>query len=394
MFASRAERYAEVIRLRAAGLEYEAIAALLGISKIRQGMDLGQIQRLPTHLFVDLLSVGAASGKKGCCVMTGILGRRGGKRSEVAKPKPRAPRLPKPVEVTAPTFNPVEAWKSFRPNTLLYARLFLETGELPEGCHFVIRERLEPWIAAVAAGGPELRDALLAVVPPIPVSEPEKPREWRMPSDRRAAGSISEIDDPSQIRSALRLAFEGVGEPVFAVPLPLPGEASQEAISEGDPSKSVVLEFAAVKAAETGGETPLMTRISEPQRRGYDSAFNADRRGDAPRLPCHPRYPDKPLTGAAWDRWGRRLIAAIKARTSPPWLKLDEALAALDLKRRPKWLPVGRQDGEEWVEREVVRAHLLYGLPQAESTEVLAAWPTRVPHCRYCGRLSIYGGRT
>ena len=81
MFASRAERYAEVIRLRAAGLEYEAIAALLGISKIRQGMDLGQIQRLPTHLFVDLLSVGAASGKKGCCVMTGILGRRGAKRS-------------------------------------------------------------------------------------------------------------------------------------------------------------------------------------------------------------------------------------------------------------------------------------------------------------------------
>jgi hypothetical protein len=61
------------------------------------------------------------------------------------------------------------------------------------------------------------------------------------------------------------------------------------------------------------------------------------------------------------------------------------------MKRRPKWLPVGRQDGEEWVERELVRAHLLHGLPQAESAPILTAWPIEAPRCRYCGRLSIAG---
>jgi hypothetical protein len=141
-----------------------------------------------------------------------------------------------------------------------------------------------------------------------------------------------------------------------------------------------------------GDEIPLVTRIVEnPDRRGYDSAFIADWWGDTPKLRKYPRRPDKPFVGAAWDRWGRQLIAAIKARTAPPLLRLDEALAALDLKRRPKWLPAGRQDGEEWVEQEVVRARLLLGLPHAESTAVIVVWPIKVPRCRYCGRLSIYG---
>jgi len=76
--------------------------------------------------------------------------------------------------------DPVQLWRRFKRNTLLYARLWLETGELPESCHFTIRERLEPWIAAVTAGSPEVREALLAVVPPIPPREPEPTRDWIM----------------------------------------------------------------------------------------------------------------------------------------------------------------------------------------------------------------------
>jgi hypothetical protein len=85
------------------------------------------------------------------------------------------------------------------------------------------------------------------------------------------------------------------------------------------------------------------------------------------------------------------LVASIRARTGPALLPLDAALAALDFKRKPRWLPSAQQDGEEWVEGETVRAGLLFGLPQAENNEVLAACPITVPRCRYCGRLSHYG---
>lgn len=95
-----------------------------------------------------------------------------------SKPKPRHTlRL-----VEAPGIGPLTAWRDLKPNSLLWLRWFLENGgALPASCHFVIAERLQPFIAAVTAR-PELRDELLATVLPIPTREPEPPRHWIMPS--------------------------------------------------------------------------------------------------------------------------------------------------------------------------------------------------------------------
>jgi len=91
-----------------------------------------------------------------------------------SKPKPRHTlRL-----VEAPGIGPLTAWRDLKPNSLLWLRWFLENGgALPASCHFVIAERLQPFIAAVTAR-PELRDELLATVLPIPTREPEPPRHW------------------------------------------------------------------------------------------------------------------------------------------------------------------------------------------------------------------------
>jgi hypothetical protein len=79
--------------------------------------------------------------------------------------------------------DPTEAWRAFKPNTLLWARCWLENGEeLPASCHHVINEKLAPWIATVTEGGTEMRRALLAIVPPIPPREPEPTRAWIMPA--------------------------------------------------------------------------------------------------------------------------------------------------------------------------------------------------------------------
>jgi hypothetical protein len=102
-----------------------------------------------------------------------------------------------------PAVDPMTAWREFKPNTQLYARLWLETGELPASCHFVIAERLAPFIAAVTAR-PELRDELLATVPPIPTREPEPPRHWIMPSigktysDDRDPASEADVSEPDE----------------------------------------------------------------------------------------------------------------------------------------------------------------------------------------------------
>jgi hypothetical protein len=113
-----------------------------------------------------------------------ILGRRRSSASPATKPKrPRAPRSAKPA-VSADPGEP-EAWRTFKPNTLLHARLWLETGELPAECHFLIRERLAPWIAAVEAGTPELRETLLATIPVLEPRIPEPSRAWAMPSSGR-----------------------------------------------------------------------------------------------------------------------------------------------------------------------------------------------------------------
>ena len=104
--------------------------------------------------------------------------------------------------VETPAVDPMTAWREFKPNTQLYARLWLETGELPASCHFVIAERLAPWIAAVTAAGPEMRNALLEVVPPIPMTEPAPTRTWLMPAIGKTYSTEREIpeDEPGDER--------------------------------------------------------------------------------------------------------------------------------------------------------------------------------------------------
>src|SRR6516225_5738655 len=139
-----------------------------------------------------------------------ILGRKKKSRPQADRqPAERPSRPPRQPTLDSPqtTLDPMKVWRAFKPKTLLYARLWLETGELPVSCHFVIRERLEPWIAAVIAGGPELRDALVAAVPPIPPRAPVPTRGWVMPTSHRLEGSRRSTDDPSQIRPAEILAF-------------------------------------------------------------------------------------------------------------------------------------------------------------------------------------------
>ena len=110
-----------------------------------------------------------------------ILGRR---RSASSPASPLAPRAAKSVVSAAP--GDPEAWRAFKPNPLLYARHWLETGELPADCHFLIRERLAAWFVAVEAGGPDLRASLLAVIPKI---EPRMPEPSRVSTpERRCIG--------------------------------------------------------------------------------------------------------------------------------------------------------------------------------------------------------------
>ena len=76
-------------------------------------------------------------------------------------------------------------------------------GELPATCHHVIAERLARFTAAVTAY-PELRDELLAIVPPIPTREPEPPRHWIMPSigktysDERDPAPEADVSEPDE----------------------------------------------------------------------------------------------------------------------------------------------------------------------------------------------------
>jgi hypothetical protein len=131
-----------------------------------------------------------------------ILGRRRTADPATKPKRVRAPRLTKPA-VTVDPGDP-QAWKEFKPNTLAYARLWLETGELPAETHFVIRERLAPWIAAVQAGGEDLRATLLAVVPPIEPRVPLPTRDWIMPAigksysmelDASSEADVSNLDN-------------------------------------------------------------------------------------------------------------------------------------------------------------------------------------------------------
>jgi hypothetical protein len=102
--------------------------------------------------------------------------------------------------VTPP--DPIEAWRALRPNSLIWARWWLENGgELPAACHHVIRAKLAPWIAAVTEGGPEMRDALLTIVPPIPSREPEQARAWIMPAIGKTYSMEREPDEADQVKA-------------------------------------------------------------------------------------------------------------------------------------------------------------------------------------------------
>jgi hypothetical protein len=92
--------------------------------------------------------------------------------------------------------DPMEAWRAFRPNSIIWARWWLENGrELPASCHHVIADRLAPWIDAVTESGPDTRAALLVVVPPIPHREPEPTRAWVMPAIGKTYSMESEEEE-------------------------------------------------------------------------------------------------------------------------------------------------------------------------------------------------------
>jgi hypothetical protein len=130
--------------------------------------------------------------------------------------------------------------------------------------------------------------------------------------------------------------------------------------------------------------------------------FEAEFWGEAPKLPAYPPYPTgRKISGITLAEYRAKLLPAIKARSAPALLPAKVALAALridkdvsatfDPRRRPawwpKWLPVARQDGEWWIERDELREHLF---PE-EYLGARSACPIAVPRCRHCGRLSHHG---
>ena len=136
-----------------------------------------------------------------------------------------------------PPLDPMEAWRAFKPNSLIWARWWLENGgELPASCHHVIVDRLAPFIAAVKAGGLALRDELLAVVPPIPTPEPAPTRNWIMPAVGKTYSMERESDEAEQVD------MRSGAEPVQAPEKPLsagPGGVTQEPGDVRHPSTGV-----------------------------------------------------------------------------------------------------------------------------------------------------------
>jgi hypothetical protein len=56
----------------------------------------------------------------------------------------------------------VDEFHSFRANSRAHADFFLRNGRLHPDAHWVIQERLAKWVRRVEAGGPALREELLA----------------------------------------------------------------------------------------------------------------------------------------------------------------------------------------------------------------------------------------
>jgi hypothetical protein len=365
-----------------------------------------------------------------------ILGRRRTADPATKPKRVRAPRLTKPA-VTVDPGDP-QAWKEFKPNTLAYARLWLETGELPAETHFVIRERLAPWIAAVQVGGEDLRAALLVVVPKIEPRVPVPARDWIMsaigkallaeplPADVEQATSgreaartetdpantvsvrTQEIHSENPQKSSFFQGSDGVNPPL---PANDTGDAVSGGIEQAEPSNSAKSAFSpddAVKDAPTSyAEHPRHWEVlSDPveirkRRRGYPSAFEAEFWGETPKLPAYPSYPVGKVSGITLAKYRAKLLPAIGDRSVPALLPAKVALAALkidkeipatfDPRRRPawwpKWLPIARQDGEWLVERDELREHLFPELYLGQRH----ACPIAVARCRHCGRLSNHG---
>jgi hypothetical protein len=351
-----------------------------------------------------------------------ILGRR---RTADPATKPKRVRPPRPAKpaVTVDPGDP-QAWKEFKPNTLAYARLWLETGELPGQVHFVIRERLAPWIAAVQAGGEDLRSTLLAVVPATEPRVPLPTRAWIMPvtgkglraqippADVEQATSGGESSADGAFPDTLEIHFEDPQKSSLfqgsdGVTPPLPANDTGDAISgdvaptePANSAKSVLLPDA---AAEYPPHWEVLTDPAEirKRRRSYPSVFEAEFWGDPVKLPVYPPYPTGKISGITLAKYRAKLLPAIRDRSAPAHLPAKVALAALridkeipvtfDPRRRPawwpKWLPVARQDGEWWVERDELREHLF---PE-EYLGRRPACPIAVSRCRHCGRLSHHG---
>ena len=337
---------------------------------------------------------------------TSILGRR---TSAKQAPRPKRPRVPRPTKVAAfiAPGDP-QAWQGFKPNTLAYARLWLETGELPAETHFIIRERLVPWIAAVQAGGKDLRSALLAVIPAIEPRVPLPIRDWIMPSSGKRAeaepadaafSKLPEIHFEDPQKSSLFQGGDGVNSPP---PANDTGSAISGVVEPVGPSNSA-------KRPPTAAYPSHWEVLTDPteirkRRRGYSSVFEAEFWGEAPKLPAYPPYPTgRKISGITLATYRKKLLPAIRDRSAPALLPARVALAALRIDKTipdnfdprparrpawwPKWLPVARQDGEWWVERDELREHLFPG----EYLGARSACPIAVPRCRHCGRLSHHG---
>jgi hypothetical protein len=326
---------------------------------------------------------------------TSILGRR---RSGDTAPKPkptRTARAAKPAFTVDP--GDPQAWRGFKPNTLAYARLWLQTGALPAETHFVIRERLAPWIAAVQVGGDELRAELLAVVLAIEPRVPLPSRDWIMPKRAHEPAEVAPLDtaeitseEPQEISS-----FSG-SHPVNPPP---PANDTGSAFSRGPTSAERDFPEDQLKREVLADPAEIRKR-----RRGYQSVFEAEFWGEAPKkLPAYPPYPTGRVSGITLATYRAKLLPAILARTAPPLLPAKVALTALKIDKKlpdefdprparrpawwPKWLPVARQDGEWWVERDELREHLF----PKEYLGPRPACPIAVPRCRHCGRLSHHG---
>jgi hypothetical protein len=76
----------------------------------------------------------------------------------------------------------IDEFHAFKSNSRAHAAFYLRYGYLHPELHHIIRQKVEPWIDRVKKASPEIREKLLAEIPPLP-SEPELPRAWTLPAD-------------------------------------------------------------------------------------------------------------------------------------------------------------------------------------------------------------------